>query len=250
MAIVAVINVGSSAYAQKNAIVNYQNPIVLDSGYGGHEGHLIMSIGLSTNDRTTWFFQGFKIEDVEKTSLIEPGDQDSSFFSIYDLKELKFYVNGIPTGERDSIIPGQNLISQGAFFAAGTHFEVKARFPENKNGVLRMKIMLSFRKSQVLEYEKYEYVQTVYRGIKPDTSTSSVFDLKLSQIIMCQNMDERTIVLKNFPVGETLRVYDPKGSLIYESIAGKIEETIDFENLPINTYYIKIGDAFYKKVIM
>lgn len=243
MAVAAVSNL---AYGQ-GVKVTPKNPIVNDTTSGGHFGHTIMSVDLRSNTMETWFFQGLKIEDVEITSTAQPENSEIRKFSIYELRYMSFYIDGNLVGSLDSIIKGNNLVVIGAEFAAGTRFEVKAQFPEGK-GILQMKIMLSFKKGA--EYEKFNFEQIVYQGT-PDTTSSSVLDfLKFGKIVMCQNTNDKTITLKNFPAGETLKVYNLQGVLIHENEYGKYEEIIKFENLPIGIYTILIGDAFYKKVVI
>lgn len=226
-------------------MVSTKNPIVIDTGYGGHEGHIIMSIGLQTYDASTWFFQGFKIDDVVSTSLI-PEDPEPQM-SVYDLRDIHFFADGYPMGQIDSINPKDNLLTIGFYFALGSRFEVKARFPEGK-GVLRAKIMLAFKEKNKGNYEQFKYEQFVYRGIQPVDLSSSM--LRLDKIVMCQNTYDRVITLKNLPIGKIIKVYNLQGIIVYQNNDAKSEEEIDLKNLPTGMFIISIGDVTYKKVII
>lgn len=240
-AVAVVINLSSAFGAE--VIVNYKNPIVLDTNYQTQEDQsLIMDVELSTQSLRTYSVQGIKIQDATPNQLVK----DGSLISLYDLRFFSVLVNGKEINTRDSLTPDDQFIGANFIFAAGSFLQIKAKFPDGVKGILKIKIKLYFQEFEKPVYEHFEFIQNIYAGVQPETTSSTNWEL--DKIIMCQNMADRVITLKNFPMGNTLKVYNLQGILIYESKEAKLEESINFKKLPKGIFIISIGDTIYKKI--
>lgn len=239
--IMAVAVMSVNAIAQK-VIVTPKNPIILDSNHQAQaDQSVIMDFEIKTIGLVgTWRLNYIKVEPVESSSegIV---DRDSlKEISIYNLRNFEVSINdGHVVGRKDSVAIYKSMISAFFEFAAGTRVLVKAQFPQGTtHGVLRFKVTLFTQKLDVAQYEQYEFTQTVNIGEK-DT-LSSVSEFNLSNILVCQNMNERTVTLKNLPYNYTIDVYDLKGQKVYESLNSGSENIIEFRKLPVGMYYIQI----------
>lgn len=251
MFFILVIFISIDPISSKSAevIVIPKNPIILDSNYQAKESQsLIMSASLRTVDFRRYAVQGLKLENF--FSL-----KDNDSIDLYRLRNFSVIVDGIEINTIDSLTPESNFLSANLSFALGSLLEIRAKFPDGAIGTLKIKIKIYFQKFEQPVYEQFEFIQTVYAGI--ELETTSISNLEFNKIRLYRDIhDDKIIILKDIPLNTILRVYDLKGSLVYENKRTNIVEEIDFKKLSDGFYIITVRDDtnyeinFYRKVVI